>query len=102
MGTRSNHSGLPIMENNLYYGSGVHSEASVQYGFDGLLSDPDGGYFFLTTSTDPGVSLVNPYDVDALQVIRGADTIWDRGAYEFAPENFTIPNSPDNLRFGTN
>ncbi len=45
--------------------------------------DYDGGDFNLKEATEPGVSYPSGLDEDADGTIRGADGIWDRGAYEY-------------------
>lgn len=48
--------------------------------------------FRLAAATAAGYSLSAPYNVDALGNTRGADGVWDRGAYEYAgtPETRTV------------
>jgi hypothetical protein len=43
--------------------------------------------FRLTGATAPGVSLSPPYNTDLAGNVRGADGVWDRGAYEFNANN---------------
>jgi len=38
----------------------------------------------LVAATTPGLSLSVPYNLDITGVVRGADGVWDRGAYEFS------------------
>ena len=53
----------------------------------------------LKAATTPGVTLPSPYDKDADGNTRGADGVWDIGAYEFRSGGTTSPPSPpQNLR----
>jgi hypothetical protein len=47
--------------------------------------DPFAADFHLGAATKPGVTLPSPFDVDPDGETRGADGIWDRGAYEHGP-----------------
>ncbi len=51
------------------------------------------GDYRLAAPTSPGLALSATFERDPLGVIRGADEIWDRGAYEYTTE--PLPNSPD-------
>jgi hypothetical protein len=46
---------------------------------------PESGDFRLAFATDPGLPLPYPFNHDPDARVRGADGIWDRGAFEFAP-----------------
>lgn len=63
---------------------GSHSEAN---GTSAASGDPFVDYanlnFALKAATAAGQTLGSPYTLDALNTIRGADGIWDRGAYEY-------------------
>ncbi|MBI1936260.1 VCBS repeat-containing protein [Candidatus Woesearchaeota archaeon] len=60
------------------------------------------GDFTLRTATWSGANLPSPYNTDLLGNIRGADGVWDRGAYEFAGGATPPPPSSRNwyLRSG--
>lgn len=55
-------------------------------------------YFRLKQPTAGGLVLGSPYDIDADGYARGADGVWDRGAYEFTGD----PAPPRNLRMISN
>jgi hypothetical protein len=46
---------------------------------------PENDDFRLAFATDPGLPLPPPFDHDPNSKARGADGVWDRGAFEFAP-----------------
>jgi hypothetical protein len=50
----------------------------------------------LVAGTSPGTSLASPFNVDRSGLMRGADGVWDRGAFEFAKSS-ALP-APQNLR----
>ena len=51
-----------------------------------------GAYNFqLAVATAAGTNLTAPYNVDMLGSSRGADGVWDRGAYEFGPPSTNPP-----------
>ena len=50
--------------------------------------------FRLTSATSAGTSLASPYNVDPNNNVRGADGVWDRGAFEFV-SGTVITNVPD-------
>ena len=41
------------------------------------------GNFSLVVPTDAGYTLASPYNTDANGVVRGADGVWDRGAFDY-------------------
>jgi hypothetical protein len=59
------------------------------------------GNLMLRAATSTGKTLQSPYNVDMLGNIRGADGVWDRGAFEYqsgiVPPPAT-PTAPTNLR----
>jgi hypothetical protein len=68
---------------------GIAGEAHGQVGLGALFVDGDSepalGDFHLVQPTDAGQTLPSPFDVDPDGVTRGADGVWDRGAYELTP-----------------
>jgi hypothetical protein len=56
----------------------------------------------LIRATNAGISLPPPYNVDMFGNVRGADGVWDRGAFEFTsvipPPLRLIPNPPTNVQ----
>jgi chitodextrinase len=57
------------------------------------------GDFRLAAATVPGTPLSSPYNKDIAGVTRGADGVWDIGAYEFVsgPSDTTPPSVPTGL-----
>jgi hypothetical protein len=49
------------------------------------------GDFRLTKTTSAGLPLASPYNIDMLGIIRGADGVWDRGAFEFGAIRLSPP-----------
>ena len=63
-----------------------------------------GGDYHLAAGTLAGLVLVSPFNIDIAGLIRGADGIWDRGAYEFVsssppppPADTIAPSVPTGL-----
>jgi hypothetical protein len=58
--------------------------SNVQSGISptALFNDYAANDFTLKVATTAGTSLASPYNVDMLGNTRGADGVWDRGAYE--------------------
>lgn len=106
------HSG-DIAQNNLWYGlgAGVSSGCTANTCANNLkmTSNPfvnlANGLFQLIGATVAGASLPSPYNTDMNGVVRGADGVWDLGAYEFSsgskpstpPPVKTAPAPPTNL-----
>lgn len=106
-----------IVENNLFYNAsspdytiigthdynhyinsgGTHSES---HGTSATSGDPFVNYvalnFSLTSATSAGTTLSSPNNLDPLGNTRGADGVWDRGAFEFGGNNSSLirPNPP--------
>lgn len=51
--------------------------------------------FHLKAPTATGFSLVSPYHADPLGITRGADGVWDRGAYEYVITDIRGPKTED-------
>jgi hypothetical protein len=67
-----------------YYQTGTSvSEAHMQTGGDPFVSASDYSDFSLSGATEPGEDLGPPYNIDAYGNVRGADGVWDMGAYEY-------------------
>lgn len=71
---------------NWFFSSGEHSEAHSQVGTSDIFISRTGKNYRLAKATNPGVNLSGygadfTYDPDG--VARGADGVWDRGAYEY-------------------
>lgn len=60
-----------------------------------------GSDFRLAGATTPGIVLPLPFNIDFLGAIRGADGVWDRGAYEYVeaapPPDTTPPAAPSGV-----
>jgi hypothetical protein len=86
------HTGV-VVANNVWYGlaSGLDTpcEADTCENNEMLAAsafvDAAAGDFRLGGATAPGTALPAPYDVDVTGTKRGADGVWDLGAYEYAP-----------------
>jgi len=78
---------------NTYYKSdkandtGAHSTTSNSNPFVNV----NGFNFQLTAATPAGVAFQAPYNMDMLGNTRGADGVWDRGAFEFGGTASTNP-----------
>jgi hypothetical protein len=94
-----------VVENNIWYNNqtddtGVSGATTADYnGFYANKAQGNSGPHDVVGATNPfinwqagnwglssaipGLALAAPYDKDALGTTRGADGVWDRGAYEF-------------------
>jgi hypothetical protein len=80
-------SGVNLVDYNTYlqcafanpYDTGIHTVRGVSNPF----VDVNASDFHLARATDAGVSLSSPFNMDLQGNVRGADTVWDRGAYEY-------------------
>lgn len=89
-----------VFQNNLIYdntsgnqfGSVSHSynasdSSMSETGFQLLSSNPfvnsGAGDFRISKHTNPGTTLISPYNTDMTGTVRGADGTWDRGAYQY-------------------
>jgi hypothetical protein len=61
-----------------------------------LFVSYSGHNYALAKATNPGVTLPSPYNTDYLGNTRGADGVWDRGAYEFTG-GASQPSAPVHL-----
>lgn len=75
-------------------GSMTDTDANMQIIADDPFTNSASDDYTLTDATTAGATLASPYDVDAAAATRGADGVWDRGAYE---HNGAVdpPASPD-------
>ena len=55
--------------------------------------------FHLASHTTSGTTLSSPYNVDRDGITRGADGVWDLGAYQYGGGLFVRAAAPVNLRF---
>ncbi|MFA5795543.1 MAG: Ig-like domain-containing protein, partial [Candidatus Brocadiia bacterium] len=58
-------------------------QTGIQTGTGDPFVNSAGGNYHLVAATNPGISLSAPYNIDFDGITRGADGVWDRGAYEF-------------------
>jgi hypothetical protein len=61
-----------------------------------IFANYAGGDFRLTSNTSPGMFLGTPFNLDMSDKVRGADGVWDRGAFEYsagAPPTTTAPTT---------
>ena len=116
--------GTPNIQNNLWYGitagltmtlpdgstedynTALNSPIGAFTGPNDVLTasgaaDPfvssDGGDSHLTAATTTGITLSSPYTTDPDGLTRGADGVWDRGAFEYqggAPIFQTVLSAP--------
>lgn len=85
------HSG-DIAQNNLWYGlgSGVSTGCSANTCSHNLTLTSNvfvgaaTGNFRLAAATPAGTPLASPYNVDMTGAVRGADGLWDIGAFEYS------------------
>jgi hypothetical protein len=90
--------GVTYSHNFYYNNTGLYvpvGETEQQNGGANPFINPAVADFRLSRPTLPGLTLGSPFDVDLLGVRRGADGVWDRGAFEEAGLG---PNPPVNLR----
>ncbi|MCK9623051.1 MAG: hypothetical protein M0R47_21255 [Methylobacter sp.] len=75
---------------NAFFSSGTISETGVQIGSgDPFVSYATGDYR-LKAATQSGLALPSPYNLDINGDARGANGVWDRGAYELAGGSLQI------------
>ncbi len=83
---------------NWFYGCGSQNEPNGQYGLGDPFTDIFNHDFTLRAPTDAGI--ITSFNVDMVCMPRGADDVFDRGAFEFNNEfSFDIipPMPPTNL-----
>jgi hypothetical protein len=83
---------------NWYFGSGNASEPSMQSGTGDPFLGRAGGDYSLSRATASGISLTSPYTTDPRGSTRGADGIWDRGAFEYSGTTTSAPLAPSAVR----
>ncbi len=59
------------------------TEDNKQDGSGNPFTNVGGKDFTLSSPTTTGTTLLSPYNIDMLGNTRGADSVWDRGAYEY-------------------
>jgi hypothetical protein len=84
---RTNNSFTGTIGNNWYFNTQADGDTTaskvVCTSNCALFLNTAGRNFHLATATPAGLSLAVPFNIDPDGLTRGADGIWDRGAYEF-------------------
>ncbi|MGZ3749452.1 MAG: hypothetical protein ACXVCD_19100 [Pseudobdellovibrionaceae bacterium] len=110
----SNVTGTPLVYNNLIYNmdasmsvsgdynayfqtTNTPSEVHGQIGSGNPFVNVVGNDLRLLAATSAGTILSSPYNMDINGNVRGADGIWDRGAFEFVSNALAL-SAPQNLR----
>jgi len=79
---------------NAYFSTtGSPSETHKQTGSSNPFVNSAGGDYHLISATTAGKALPSPYNTDMNGNTRGADGVWDRGAFEFTSGG-RIPSPP--------
>ena len=68
---------------NAFFSAGTDAEAHVQTGSGDPFVNSTGNDYRLKAATNAGLMLTGLNSTDLLGNVRGADGVWDRGAYEF-------------------
>ncbi|MCX5811619.1 MAG: right-handed parallel beta-helix repeat-containing protein [Proteobacteria bacterium] len=72
---------------NWFFKSGTQSEPNIQKGTENPFINEANNNFRLSKSTSPGKNDLGAlYNTDIDGKIRGADGVWDRGAFEYSAE----------------
>lgn len=80
---------------NSFSGSSNEGEPNGQANVStSIFTNYAGGDFTLSTATASGLTLSSPYNLDPLGNIRGADGVFDRGAFEFVSGGPTPSATP--------
>lgn len=80
---------------NDYIDSGSTSETGGQIASGNPFVNSANGNYHLMAATNKGLTLSSPYNTDITGATRGADGVWDRGAYEFGGNSsLLIPSAP--------
>ncbi len=74
------------------------AEANAQETASNPFTNYAGNVFTLASGTNAGRSLTSPFNTDVVGSTRGADGIWDRGAFEFRVGDSRVPNPPDSIQ----
>ncbi|MGZ3768685.1 MAG: hypothetical protein ACXVCP_04570 [Bdellovibrio sp.] len=93
--------GVTAQNNEACGGGQVCAGTNQQTGFTSTIFNNYAGYDFrLASATLAGDQSIGPqFSIDMNNVIRGADGVWDRGAYEFVKGGqATVLSAPKNLR----
>ena len=93
-------SGIVYSHNSYYDNTGLYipsGETGQDNGSGSPFVNPGGADFRLNSSTLAGLKLTSIYSADLLGTARGADGMWDRGAFEFKIR----PKPPGSLKVVT-
>jgi hypothetical protein len=98
------HSGV-VAQNNIWYGlgSGVSTGCSANTCTNNVVIssnifvNPAGGNYRLAQATAAGATLASAYGADMTGATRGADGVWDLGAFEFSSGDVKTPNPPTDV-----
>lgn len=87
-----------IHDHNWYRNCGSITEENIQDGLSSPFVDTETLNFSLLSATNDGNSTIGAtYNTDMLGIVRGADGIWDRGAYEYQDTSPTASITSGNL-----
>jgi len=93
-----------VAANNLFIGfsssinGSITAENNTQNASTSVVTNADGGYFNPNGAISTGTILPAPYNMDPAGIVRGADGVWDRGAFEFSSGVIGArPSPPSNL-----
>jgi hypothetical protein len=78
------------LDNNAYFQTtNTPTETNRQTGANNPFLNSSGGNYHLAAATTAGQVLPAPFNIDPNGNGRGADGVWDRGAYEFVSSSVT-------------
>lgn len=82
---------------NTYYATTTQFDSNAQTVGTQPLTSPSTGDFTLVAATTAGTTLASPYNTDPTGATRGADGVFDRGAFEYQAGG-AGPSVPSNFR----
>jgi hypothetical protein len=94
-----------VAQNNIWYGlgAGVSTGCSANTCTNNVVASSNifvnaaAGNFRLAQATSAGTPLASAYGQDMTGAMRGADGVWDLGAFEFASGDAAKPNPPTDV-----
>ena len=88
-----------IHDYNAFSGTNNYGESHAQVNVPtSIFTNYAGDDFRLAAPTSAGYTLAAPYNVDMYGNTRGADGVWDRGAYEYSTTGIQYPITAYNMR----